>query len=107
MGDTFSDKIKIWSFPTIMAILSALIWNDVQTIKINLSLALMQTTIDKANIENLTNRVNRIESYVFKEGGAYIPYGSNKNKDSLFINNYIAVKPEDKIYIKKDKKTSL
>jgi hypothetical protein len=51
--------------------------------------------------------VNRIESYVFKEGGAYIPYGSNKNKDSLFINNYIAVKPEDKIYIKKDKKTSL
>jgi hypothetical protein len=63
---SLADKVKIWLFPSLMGILGMLIWSDLQTIKTNLATALTQTTTDKANIENLNNRVNRLENFVYK-----------------------------------------
>jgi len=106
-----ADKVKIWLFPSLMGILGMLIWNDLQTIKTNLANALIQTTTDKANIENLNNRVNRLENFVYKTSPVQnIISDSNKQKQTSVptsndtlptFQKIVAIKPDERDIIAK------
>jgi len=47
------DKLKIWLFPTLISILSVVIWQEVSEIKKDVKALLSQSAVDKTRIDNL------------------------------------------------------
>jgi len=101
-----ADKVKIWLFPSLVSILGLLIWTDLQTIKIQLSNATIQTTTDKTDIINLKDRVNKLENFVYKQPKVV---NSNHNPKKPFKDNsplftkIEAIKP-DELFLQVTKK---
>lgn len=60
------DKFKVWLFPTVVTILSMMIWHDVRQIQEDVKLLMAQSNIDKTRIDNLERRVDKIESAIFQ-----------------------------------------
>ena len=52
-------QIKAWLFPSLITILAAIIWNDVQEIKGDVKSLMAQSNIDKTRIDNLERLVYR------------------------------------------------
>jgi hypothetical protein len=50
-------QIKAWLFPSIITVLAAIIWNDVQEIKSDVKVLMAQSNIDKTRIDNLERNV--------------------------------------------------
>jgi len=48
---------KIWVFPSLVSIVSLLIWNDVNEIKADVKALMAQSNIDKTRIDNLERQV--------------------------------------------------
>ena len=48
---------KIWVFPSLVSIISLLIWNDVNEIKADVKALMAQSNIDKTRIDNLERQV--------------------------------------------------
>jgi hypothetical protein len=44
---------KVWIFPSLVSLVSLLIWNDVNEIKADVKLLMAQSNIDKTRIDNL------------------------------------------------------
>ena len=44
---------KVWIFPSLVSIVSLLIWNDVNEIKSDVKILMAQSNIDKTRIDNL------------------------------------------------------
>lgn len=44
---------KAWAFPTLVSLVSLLIWNDVNEIKVDVKALMAQSNIDKTRIDNL------------------------------------------------------
>ena len=44
---------KVWVFPTLVSLVSLLIWNDVNEIKSDVKLLMAQSNIDKTRIDNI------------------------------------------------------
>lgn len=57
---------KVWIFPTLVSLVSLLIWNDVNEIKSDVKLLMAQSNIDKTRIDN-------IERQLFKTNSASLP----------------------------------
>lgn len=57
---------KVWIFPSLVSLVSLLIWNDVNEIKADVKALMAQSNIDKTRIDNL-------ERQVFKMGTATVP----------------------------------
>jgi hypothetical protein len=57
---------KVWVFPTLVSLVSLLIWNDVNEIKSDVKLLMAQSNIDKTRIDN-------IERQLFKTNSASLP----------------------------------
>jgi hypothetical protein len=56
MKDPIS-QVKAWLFPSIITMLAAIIWNDVQEIKSDVKALMAQSNIDKTRIDNLERNV--------------------------------------------------
>jgi hypothetical protein len=56
MKDPIS-QVKTWLFPSIITVLAAIIWNDVQEIKSDVKALMAQSNIDKTRIDNLERNV--------------------------------------------------
>ena len=56
MKDPIS-QVKAWLFPSIITVLAAIIWNDVQEIKSDVKALMAQSNIDKTRIDNLERDV--------------------------------------------------
>ena len=56
MKDPIS-QVKAWLFPSIITVLAAIIWNDVQEIKSDVKVLMAQSNIDKTRIDNLERNV--------------------------------------------------
>ena len=56
MKDPIS-QVKAWLFPSIITVLAAIIWNDVQEIKSDVKALMAQSNIDKTRIDNLERNV--------------------------------------------------
>ena len=80
---------KVWVFPSLVSLVSLLIWNDVNEIKADVKQLMAQSNIDKTRIDNLERQIFR--------GTASIPVLPLKEKE-LVINEY-AVLPDNKLKI--------
>ena len=57
---------KVWIFPSLVSIVSLLIWNDVNEIKSDVKMLMAQSNIDKTRIDNLERVVyNKTASLPF------------------------------------------
>jgi len=48
---------KVWVFPSLVSIISLMIWNDVNEIKADVKALMAQSNIDKTRIDNLERQV--------------------------------------------------
>jgi hypothetical protein len=48
---------KAWIFPTLVSLVSLLIWNDVNEIKSDVKLLMAQSNIDKTRIDNIERQL--------------------------------------------------
>jgi hypothetical protein len=48
---------KVWVFPSLVSIVSLLIWNDVNEIKADVKALMAQSNIDKTRIDNLERQM--------------------------------------------------
>lgn len=48
---------KVWIFPTLVSLVSLLIWNDVNEIKADVKALMAQSNIDKTRIDNIERQV--------------------------------------------------
>lgn len=53
---------KVWIFPTLVSLVSLLIWNDVNEIKSDVKLLMAQSNIDKTRIDNLERQLFKAAS---------------------------------------------
>lgn len=68
-NDTAMQSFKAYLFPTLVSIISAMIWYDVTEIKQDVKQLMAQSNIDKTRIDNLEKRLDRYPvsqtSYVY------------------------------------------
>lgn len=76
---------KVWIFPTLVSLVSLLIWNDVNEIKADVKLLMAQSNIDKTRIDNL-------ERQLFKAASAPIA----PTRELPEYQEVVAVLPDDK-----------
>lgn len=76
-------SFKVWVFPSLVSIMSIMIWNDVNEIKADVKALMAQSNIDKTRIDNL-------ERQIFKQTSS-IP---TKDK-SLEIRTMYAILPNN------------
>ena len=84
--------IKVWIFPSLVSLVSLLIWSDVTEIKADLKILMAQSNIDKTRIDNL-------ERMVYKTAASFptnIPV-----KPMVFKN--VATLPNNKFNIENEK----
>ena len=84
--------VKVWIFPSLVSLVSLLIWSDVTEIKADLKVLMAQSNIDKTRIDNL-------ERVVYKTAASFptnIPV-----KPMVFKN--VATLPNNKFNIKNEK----
>lgn len=81
---------KVWIFPTLVSLVSLLIWNDVNEIKADVKALIAQSNIDKTRIDNL-------ERLVYKNS-ANIPHVPFNEEMDIKANAY-AVIPENKFKV--------
>lgn len=84
---------KLWIFPSLVSIISLLIWNDVNEIKADVKALMAQSNIDKTRIDNLERQVynTRVQSS--------IPI--KKESNSVVYSPVYAVLPNNKVKNKK------
>jgi hypothetical protein len=56
---------KVWIFPSLVSLVSLLIWNDVNEIKADVKLLMAQSNIDKTRIDNLERQIYKPSSLAF------------------------------------------
>lgn len=83
---------KVWIFPTLVSLVSLLIWNDVNEIKADVKLLMAQSNIDKTRIDNL-------ERHVYDGKTSSYPASPFQTKEPR-MNEY-AVIPDNKVKIVK------
>jgi hypothetical protein len=76
---------KVWIFPSLVSLVSLLIWNDVNEIKADVKLLMAQSNIDKTRIDN-------IERQLFK--AASTPVAPTRQLPEY--QEVVAVLPDDK-----------
>jgi len=76
---------KAWIFPSLVSLVSLMIWNDVNEIKADVKALIAQSAIDKTRIDNLERAV-----FGNKSGNANIP-GDRKLPEPPY--NTIAIVP--------------
>lgn len=98
--NTNIQTIKVWVFPTLVSILSVMIWNDVNEIKADVKALMAQSAIDKTRIDNLERVV-----YGSKSGNTNIPIDKSLPEPPY---NMIAVMPSrDELFIIRTKKKNI
>ena len=87
---------KVWVFPSLVSIVSLMIWNDVNEIKADVKALMAQSNIDKTRIDNLERQVYG------KTASIPVP---SKNDNRLDISTMYAVLPNNEIKPQSKKRT--
>lgn len=85
---------KVWIFPSLVSLVSLLIWNDVNEIKADVKALMAQSNIDKTRIDN-------IERQIFKTSSA----PTAPDKELADYQQVVAVLPNNKMYVGSKLKT--
>lgn len=59
------NSVKLWIFPSVLTVMSAMIWHDVRSMQQDIKNLLAQSNVDKTNITNIEYRVTNLEQAVF------------------------------------------
>lgn len=86
---TLLNSLKVYLFPTLVTILSTMIWRDVTELRTDVKMLLAQSNIDKTRIDNLQKEVQMLQQKVFQ---------ANPNKASTLITSL----PHDKYFKHED-----
>ena len=87
------NSVKVWLFPGMLTVMSAMIWHDVRSLQDDVKLVLAQSNIDKTNIANMEQRVANLEQAVFFSKAQKT---SNNNKPKpIFSEVYAVLVKED------------
>jgi hypothetical protein len=62
---------KVWIFPSLVSLVSLLIWNDVNEIKADVKLLMAQSNIDKTRIDNIERQLFKGTSVPFTPVNAF------------------------------------
>jgi len=85
-------SIKVWIFPSLVSLVSLLIWSDVNEIKSDVKMLMAQSNVDKTRIDNL-------ERVVYKTAASF--------PDSIpvtpMVFKNVAVLPNNKLIIRNEK----
>ena len=83
---------KVWIFPSLVSIVSLLIWNDVNEIKADVKALMAQSNIDKTRIDNL-------ERVVYKTAASF----PTKIPVTPIVFRNMAILPNNKFNIENEK----
>ena len=83
---------KVWIFPSLVSIVSLLIWNDVNEIKADVKALMAQSNIDKTRIDNL-------ERVVYKTAASFP--ASLPLAPTVFMD--VAILPNNKLIVTNEK----
>ena len=64
--NSVASTIKLYLFPSLVTIISMLIWRDISELRADVKALLAQSNIDKTRIDNLINDVKSLENAVFQ-----------------------------------------
>jgi len=84
--------VKVWIFPSLVSLVSLLIWSDVTEIKADLKVLMAQSNIDKTRIDNL-------ERQVYKTAASF----PNKIPITPIVFKNVATLPNNKFNIENEK----
>lgn len=62
------NTVKVYLFPSLVTILSTMIWRDVTELRSDVKMLLAQSNIDKTRIDNLQKEVQMLQQKVFQTG---------------------------------------
>ena len=87
------NSVKVWLFPGMLTVMSAMIWHDVRSLQDDVKLVLAQSNIDKTNISNMEQRVTNLEQAVFLTKKT--ANNNNKPKPTFSEVHAVLVKEDD------------
>jgi hypothetical protein len=85
------EAFKVWIFPSLVSIVSLLIWNDVNEIKADVKALMAQSNVDKTRIDNL-------ERVVYKTAASFPTTPSIP-----LVFKDVAILPNNKLIIRNEK----
>jgi hypothetical protein len=59
------DRVKVWLFPTLISILSAIIYYEVREMRQDVKELMAQSNVDKTRIDNLEKQIDALNRKVF------------------------------------------
>jgi hypothetical protein len=65
---------KVWVFPSLVSLVSLLIWNDVNEIKADVKLLMAQSNVDKTRIDNIEREMFKTSSAPLVPSSQHIEY---------------------------------
>lgn len=77
---------KVWIFPTLVSLVSLLIWNDVNEIKSDVKLLMAQSNVDKTRIDNLERQLFKASNTI---PSPFIPRKEEEITYAILVDNKI------------------
>ena len=77
---------KVWVFPTLVSLVSLLIWNDVNEIKSDVKLLMAQSNIDKTRIDNIERQMFKASNTI---PSPFIPKREEEITYAVLVDNKI------------------
>ena len=75
---------KVWIFPSLVSLISLLIWNDVNEIKADVKLLMAQSNIDKTRIDNLERQLFKTSNTI---PSPFIPKREEETIYAVLVDN--------------------
>lgn len=100
-NNTIVNGIKLYLFPSVVTLLAAMIWRDVNELRTDVKQLLAEASSNKSKVERLEKQVDVLNQAVFK-----MPKASSRNERSPFGEEtpqrlYAVLTKEEYSYIKK------
>jgi len=82
--ESFLTTVKMWIFPSLVTVLSLIIWRDITEMKNDIKALLAQTNVDKTKIESLEKDVRFLEQVVYNKKTT-TSYNNNSLYERLYF----------------------
>lgn len=86
------DQVKAYFFPTVISIVSLMIWHDISEMKTDIKQLIVQSNVDKTRIDNLEREVYKL--------GFKVPTPPSKLPLQVHMRQVFAIRQDedDKVY---------
>ena len=85
--DNTIEQVKSWIFPTLVSIVSLMIWHDVNEMKADIKQLIVQSNIDKTRIDNLERQ--------FYKTGLSVPNPPSKLPLQVDMRQVVAIRTDE------------